>query len=166
METLPRLETWRYNEPREALGVRRVPLKIEREKTMGGRGSSGGSGGGGGGGAIGKANPIELVNERSRSSGNQWKNTILSASADSQGNLTFEYATPDSYENPNRNTTRGRYSLDAGVYNQPGDRKFRSHNINWANVRSASGSTYDIRAFLKSQGLTKWDSKNKRWVRG
>lgn len=117
-----------------------------------------------GSGAIGNAKPISLQNEKSWSSGGQWKRTVLEAQDDGNGNLTIGYATAKSYEHPNRNTTIAKYELKAGIYNQMGDSSLQTHNINWDRVQSVSGQTYDIKSYIKDRGF-KWDGKTKSWVR-
>lgn len=34
--------------------------------------------------------------------------------------------------------------------------------VNWDNVKSVSGQTYDLRSEIKDRGF-RWDGKNKRW---
>lgn len=128
---------------------------------MGGRGSSSSLSVG----AIGKAAPIDLKNDKSVSGYNAWKRTVLEVQDDGNGNITVGYATPKSYEHPNRNTTIANYTLKAAIYNEVGNRSLQSHNINWDKVQSVSGQTYDIKNYIKDMGFKKFDGKNKRWVR-
>ena len=50
------------------------------------------------------------------------------------------------------------FKLKAGAEN--GD----VFGINWDNVKSVSGQTYDLRSEIKDRGF-RWDGKNKRWVK-
>ncbi len=128
---------------------------------MGGRGSfSSGSRNS----AIGHAAPLELENERSRSSFNRSKQIILAASDIGGGKVEIAYSKAASYEHPNKNTTIEKHSLKAGFYTQMGDRTIHSHNINFDMVKSFSGKTYDLKGLLKEEGFH-WDRENQEWRR-
>lgn len=113
---------------------------------------------------IRKGETIELSNEKHNSGGGRWKSTILEASDAKNGELYLDYAAADSYEHPNLNTTTATYKIAAGIYNQTGDRKLRDHNIDWDNVSSVSGKTFDIMDFLKEKGFH-WDRAQKKYVK-
>lgn len=133
---------------------------------MGGRGGSGArsAGGGGGNGAFGKENPITVTSEKRMSSGGKWTREILEASDDGKGNITLSSAGGAKYEKLNNNTTKATYELKQGVYGYNNSGGVVSHNINWENVKSISGQTFNIKDFIKSQGFN-WDNANKRWTK-
>lgn len=130
---------------------------------MGGRGSSSGIGMSR---VFGKENAIALENEKSMSGFNRWKQDIFSASEveGERGHIYLDYATPSSYEKPNRNTTIAKINLKAGIYTQMGNRTYQSHNINWDNVTEVSGQTYNIKGILKDKGFV-WDGSTKSYRR-
>jgi len=113
---------------------------------------------------IGNSASIGVENSKSRSSGNQWKYTVLEATSAGGGAITIGYPTATSYDNPNKNTTIANYDLKAGIFNEMGSRELKSHNINWSNVTEVSGQTYDLRGYLRDLGF-KWDSGSKKWVK-
>lgn len=107
---------------------------------------------------------VDLVNERSRSSGNTWRYTILEASGSGE-DISLDYANPISYEHPNNNTTVAKYKLKSGVYiGQPGDRSTNYHNLDLSKAKSVSGKTYDIKDDLKEAGF-RWDRGSRKWVK-
>lgn len=128
---------------------------------MGGRGGSSGMRNSGVIDRNAKARTIEAVYREARGySASYYKDTILEAIDSGNGELSFEYATPEKREKTAK-TNRTQYltyKLKAGAEN--GD----VFGVNWGHVQSVSGQTYDLRAELKKQGF-KWDGKNKKWVR-
>lgn len=108
-----------------------------------------------------KVRTIEAVYREARGrTGSYYKDTILEAVDNGNGELSFEYATPESREKTAK-TNRTQYltyKLRAGAEN--GD----VFGVNWDNVKSVSGQTYDIKSEIKDRGF-KWDGKNKKWVR-
>lgn len=133
---------------------------------MGGRGAGSGAGLMSSGGPLAKVDkPVELINEKSRSSGDRWKHDIYEAKHVGGGELVIGYAEAKSYEHPNNNTTVAHYELEHGMWSsQPGDRSFGEIGINWDKVTAVSGKTYIIKDWLKENGF-KWESGSKRWVR-
>ena len=125
---------------------------------MGGRGSYGG-----GGGAIvaTRTTKIETTYYSSSSmGGSRFKDEVLEASADKDGNVTFSYANP-TFNRPSAKTNKTQtveYSVKAGAVNG------ETFGINWDKVNSISGQTYSLRSAAKEAGL-KWDKTNKKWVR-
>lgn len=90
-----------------------------------------------------------------------YKDEVLEAvSADNDGGLKFVYATPTSRKKlaKTNKTTYLTYELAHGAVN--GD----VFGINWDNVKSVSGQTYNLRSELKSRGF-KWDNGSKTWVK-
>ena len=131
---------------------------------MGGRGASSATAAARRNSLVILGDPIELENDRHASNGNRWKFTILEATADGTA-VTLSYATPVSYEHPNRNTTVARYALRSGIYTgQTSDRTTRSHNLDLSKATSVSGKTFDVRGYLKDQGF-RWDRERERCVR-
>ena len=130
---------------------------------MGGRGSVSMSGGSGV--FVGNEKPVSLINEKHASSYNRWKHTVLQASDAGGGGISLDYATPKSYEHPNRNTTVARYEIEHGVWSsQTGDRSPGSVGINWGNVKFVSGRTYDAQYLLNEKGF-QWNRDTSRYER-
>lgn len=128
---------------------------------MGGRGSA--SGASASGGAItGKTfQTIETTYYSSNSlGGSRYKDEVLEATSDRNGNLTFSYARPKFHEKTAKTnrTQTVTYSVRAGAVNG------ETFGINWSKVNSISGQTYSLRKEAKEAGLT-WDRDKKRWAR-
>lgn len=85
---------------------------------------------------------------------------VLEATTDGKGNLTFEYAQPDTKEKTAKTnkTNYLTYNVQAGAVDG------QSFGINWDKVQSISGQTYNMRAEAKAHGLT-WDGATKSWKR-
>lgn len=128
---------------------------------MGGRGGSSGISASG---VIDRRAPertIETVYREARGySGSYYKDTILEAIDEGNGELSFVYATPEKREKTEKTnrTQYVTYKLRADAEN--GD----VFGVNWDNVKSVSGQTYDLRSEIKNRGF-RWDGKNKRWVK-
>ena len=125
---------------------------------MGGRGSAGG----GGGSAIsGATREIETTYYSARGfSGGRYKDEVLEATSDRDGNVTFSYATP-TFHGPSAKTNRTQtvsYNIKAGAVNG------EVFGINWSKVKSISGQTYNLRQAARDAGLT-WDRERKMWAR-
>lgn len=90
----------------------------------------------------------------------RYKNEVLEATTDGFGNLTFNYATADSYEKSAKTnkTNYVTYTLKAGAVDG------QTFNIDWNKVNSVSGNTYSLRKEAKEAGLS-WDEKEKKWKR-
>ena len=133
---------------------------------MGGRGAGSGAGRMSSGGPLAKVDkPVELTNEKSRSSGDRWKHDIYEAKHVGGGEIALGYAEAKSYEHPNKNTTVAHYEIEHGMWSsQPGDRSPGEIGINWDKVTSVSGQTFAVKSRLKEEGF-RWDGKNKKWVR-
>lgn len=88
------------------------------------------------------------------------KNTVLEAIDSGNGEVSFVYATPEKREKlaKTNRTQYLTYKLKAGAENG------EIFGVNWDNVKSVSGQTYDIKSEIKDRGF-KWDGNNKRWVR-
>lgn len=141
---------------------------------MGGRGSSGSKGAGGSafkpGGAkspLGKPEPTEYFNERSKSSGFRWKRTNLEASYvnKKEGSIHLDSPKDVSYENVNRNTTEARGKISHGFINTAnGSMNGKWVGINWNNVKEVTGNTFAIKNDLKEKGF-KWNSNTQSWMK-
>ena len=85
---------------------------------------------------------------------------VLEATTDGKGNLTFEYAQPDTKEKTAKTnkTNYLTYNVQAGAVDG------KSFGINWDKVQSISGQTYNMRPEAKAHGLT-WDGATKSWKR-
>ena len=131
---------------------------------MGGRGgASGARGGGSADGVImsGATRKIETVYREARGyQSSYYKDEVLEATTDGNGNVTFSYAKADSYEKTAKTnrTNYVTYTLKAGAVNG------ETFNIDWSKVNSISGQTYSLRSAAKSAGLS-WDSTEKKWKR-
>lgn len=128
---------------------------------MGGRGGSSGMSNSGVIDRSAKMRTIETVYRSSGGySGGYYKDTILEAKDNGNGELSFEYATPEKREKTAKTnkTEYLSYKLKAGAEN--GD----VFGVNWDRVQSVSGQTYDLRSEIKDRGF-KWDGKTKKWVR-
>lgn len=89
-----------------------------------------------------------------------YKDTILEAVDGGNGELSFVYATPESREKTSK-TNRTQYltyKLRAGAENG------YVFGVNWDNVKSVSGQTYDLRSEIKDRGF-RWDGKTKKWIK-
>lgn len=94
--------------------------------------------------------------------------TIFQAKSDGNGNLTFSYAKPDYEDEPH---SFGEYYNGKKIWNVKSgysvDNVRGGTNvvgINWDNVKSASGKTYELREELKRRGF-KWDTKKQSWIK-
>lgn len=131
---------------------------------MGGRGgTSGVRGGGSADGVImsGATRTIETVYREQRGfSQSYYKDEVLEATTDGNGNVTFSYAKADSYTKTAKTnrTNYVTYTLNAGAVNG------ETFNIDWSKVNSISGQTYNLRSAAKNAGLS-WDSSEKKWKR-
>ena len=129
---------------------------------MGGRGGS--SGLSSGGGVIdknAKARTIETVYREAKGySGSYYKDEVLEAVDNGNGEVHFKYATPESREKTAK-TNRTQYvtfKLKAGAENG------NVFGVNWDKVKSVSGQTYNMKSEIKDRGF-RWDGAKKMWVR-
>lgn len=113
-------------------------------------------------GLIGKEKPIEVT--VIRTDDEFWKTTVLDALND--GNLIYlQKRRADKIEKQPDGTYKATYSrLQAGMYVDSKTGKTVSHNINWENVYSVAGKTYDVKEFIKEQGFG-WDGDRRRFRR-
>lgn len=89
-----------------------------------------------------------------------YKSEVLEAVDAGNGQVAFEYATPESREKTAK-TNRTQYltyKLKAGA--QDGE----VFGVNWDKVKVVSGQTYNLRDELKKKGF-KWDGGRKAWVK-
>lgn len=130
-------------------------------KSYGGGAGTKGGGTGKSASVIGSAAPIKVQNEYHRSS-RRYGYTVLEASDKGNGVLELDYAsgTP---RRVNNNTTIYDITLNAGVYNQMGDRRLKSHNIDWQMVKEVR-APFGVGDYLKSLGF-KWNPTDKTWKR-
>ena len=128
---------------------------------MGGRGSASGISASG---VIDRRAPERTIETEYREargySGAYYKDTVLEAIDEGNGELAFVYATPEKREKTARSnrTQYVTFKLRAGAEN--GD----IFGVNWDNVKSISGQTYDLRSEIKDRGF-RWDGKTKKWVK-
>ena len=89
-----------------------------------------------------------------------YKSSVLEAIDAGNGEVAFEYATPESREKTAK-TNRTQYltyKLKAGA--QDGE----VFGVNWDNVKSVSGQTYSFKSDLKDKGF-RWDGQKKKWIK-
>lgn len=129
---------------------------------MGGKGSAGR---GGGKTSIidsrAKERTIEAVYREARGySSGYHKDEVLEAVDNGNGEVHFQYATPESREKTAKTnkTQYLTYKLKAGSENG------EIFGVNWDNVKSVSGQTFNIKSDIKDRGF-KWDGAKKMWVR-
>ena len=89
-----------------------------------------------------------------------YKDEILEAKADKDGNVTFEYATPKARDKTAKTnkTEYVTYEVSHGAING------ETFGVNLDKANSVSGQTYNLREELKKKGF-KWDGKKKAWVK-
>lgn len=89
-----------------------------------------------------------------------YKDEILEAKADKDGNVTFEYATPKARDKTAKTnkTEYVTYEVSHGAVNG------EIFGVNLDKASSVSGQTYNLREELKKKGF-KWDGKKKAWVK-
>ena len=128
---------------------------------MGGRGGASGISASG---VIDRRAPYQTIETEYREargrSGSYYKDTILEAVDEGNGELSFIYAKPESREKTSKygRTQYLTYSLRAGAENG------YIFGVNWDNVKSISGQTYNLRQEIKDRGFS-WDGKNKKWIK-
>ncbi len=91
-------------------------------------------------------------------SGSYYKDEVLEAFEGKDGELHFEYAKPDSYEKTAKTnkTQYLTYSLQHGAKN------VEIFGVNWDNVKSISGKTFNLRQIIKQHGF-RWDGQ--KWIK-
>ncbi len=108
-----------------------------------------------------KTRTIETVFREARGYQNSYyKDEVLEAVDTGNGEVHFQYATPESREKTAK-TNRTQYvtfKLKAGAEN--GD----IFGVNWDNVKSVSGQTFNLKSEIKDKGF-KWDGEKKMWVK-
>lgn len=131
---------------------------------MGGRGSA--SGLGKNDGVINNSAPVRTIETvyreaRGMYSSSYYKDEVLEAVQGSEkGELSFVYAKPESREKTaeTNRTQYVKFRLKAGAENG------EVFGVNWDNVKSVSGQTYNLRDEIKRRGF-RWDGKTKSWVK-
>lgn len=108
-----------------------------------------------------KERVIEGYYRRARGLSSAYYSDVVYEAVDNKnGDISFVRSKPE-FGEPTAKTNRTvpvAWHLKAGIYNN------EVFGINWDNVKSVSGNTYDIRSEIKKHGFT-WDSKNKRWIK-
>lgn len=131
-------------------------------RLFGGRGA--GAGMKRGSGVIDKAAKVRTIETTYREArgwqSSYYKSDVLEAVDAGNGEVSFEYATPESrVKTAKTNRTQYlTYKLKAGA--QDGD----VFGVNWDKVKVVSGQTYNLRDELKKKGF-KWDGSRKAWVK-
>lgn len=108
-----------------------------------------------------KERTIETVYREARGySGSYYKDEVLQAVDGGDGNLHFQYATPENREKTAK-TNRTQYvtfKLKAGAENG------NIFGVNWDKVKSVSGQTFNLKSDIKDRGF-RWDGAKKMWVK-
>ncbi|MCM1219820.1 MAG: hypothetical protein NC548_35565 [Lachnospiraceae bacterium] len=88
--------------------------------------------------------------------------TVRIAKQTSEGNIVFENAKAefDPGQKFDAKTKDVTFKVQHGFVWHNNDKRF--YGINWDNVKSVSGNTYDMNNELKKRGF-KWDSNSKSW---
>lgn len=128
---------------------------------MGGRGGTSGFGKNSVFEKNAKVQTIETVYRKPKGySPGYYTETVLSAKAEKNGEIEFVYATPVKKEQTAQ-TNRTAYLTYKEKAGANGDTVF---GINWENVKSVSGQTFNIKDTIKENGF-RWDGKSKKWIR-
>jgi len=108
---------------------------------------------------------IETYYRRSGRFGSHYGDSVLKAIAKEGGQLEFEYAQADfSKARPKANTQDATFYIQYGSVTHFNNGKTNFYGINWENVKSVSGQTYEIKSELKDMGF-QWDRDKRKWVR-
>lgn len=108
-----------------------------------------------------KIKKIETIYREARGySSSYFKDSVLEATTDGNGNVTFDYARGGQFkkEAKTNRTNYVTYEISAGAVNGV------PFGVNWDKVNSISGRTYDLKSYAKEAGLS-WDGVKKMWVR-
>lgn len=113
------------------------------------------------GGVFGKAEPLKIETRYIEGRGFQrgrYDDTVLQAVSLGGGKVSLEYAKADSYSKTAKTnkTNYVTYTLDHGFVNDT------PHNINFENITSFSGQTYQVKETLKKMGYKFRDGE---WVK-
>lgn len=126
---------------------------------MGGRGSSGSSKLSNN--VFGRESPLKVETRYIEGRGwtrGRYVDTVLQAVDKGNGNVELVYATADSRTKlaKTNKTNYVTYTLDHGFVND------EPHNINFDNIKSFTGKTYDVKSELKRRG---YKYRNGAWVK-
>lgn len=104
---------------------------------------------------------------------------VLVPVSDGNGNITLKYAEPFEYKERNSKSTYAIYKLACGITNADYCYDYeeksvvnseneiydiKSVGIDWNNVKSVSGKTFNVKSLLKAKGF-KWNGTAKNWVK-
>ena len=135
---------------------------------MGGRGGTSGIRSGGRNSAIdyrAKEIEIETYYRRSGSYGSHYGDSVYEAKAGADGEIVFDYATANFKDrNSKANTQDVTFKIRNGAVQHFNSGSTSFYGINWDNVKSVSGPTYDFKNSIREKGF-RWDGKLKKWVR-
>lgn len=135
---------------------------------MGGRGGSSGLSKSGSGGSAKSSSAFTpnapTIEIKSYYRKGNYGDTVKVAKETSDGNLVFENARAEFSRGnkPGATTKDVTFTLRHGFVWHNNDKRF--YGINWDNVKSVSGNTYDMNSELKKKGF-KWNSSTKSWVK-
>lgn len=108
---------------------------------------------------------IETYYRKNSMYGSHYGDSVYRATEESDGNIVFSYADPSfSNSRPNANTREVTFKITHGAVTSFNSGNTQFYGINWDNVKSVSGKTFDIKGYIKEKGF-KWDAKEKKWIR-
>lgn len=108
--------------------------------------------------------PIIEIKSFFRSKPRYFGVTVRKAKEISAGHIVFENAKADFLydESRNANTKNVIFKIQHGFVWRNKDKSF--YGIDWDNVLSVSGNTFDLNDELKKRGF-RWNSESKIWVK-
>jgi hypothetical protein len=108
---------------------------------------------------------IETYYRRSGSYGSHYGDSVYEAKAGPDGEIVFDYARASFKDRSSRaNTQEVTFKIRNGAVQHFNNGNTTFYGINWDNVKSVSGATYDFKNSIKEKGFH-WDGKLKKWVR-
>lgn len=90
--------------------------------------------------------------------------TVVEAQESSEGNISLSYA--KAYfkkDRGNANTQNVVFEFKHGIA-ESRKGQAESYGINWDNVKSITGQTYEVKDYIRKKGF-KWDNATKRWIK-
>lgn len=112
-----------------------------------------------------KKTVIETYYRQSGRFGAHYGDSVMEAKAGKAGEISFDYADAKFKDkNDKSNTKEVTFEIAHGSVTHYNNGNTTFYGINWNNVKSVSGNTYQIRSELKEKGF-RWDGKEKKWVK-
>lgn len=112
-----------------------------------------------------KKTVIETYYRQSGRFGAHYGDSVMEARAGKAGEISFDYADAKFKDkNDKSNTKKVTFEISHGSVTHYNNGNTTFYGINWNNVKSVVGNTYQIRSELKEKGF-RWDGKEKKWVK-